>query len=183
MKTIKQIADELGVTKAALQKRMGREPLRTSLSPYIDIRNGTKYITKDGESLINKVYADTMDKGKDASIDRGIDNHGQSELYKILKNELEGKNQQIRDLNARLAETTAALLAAQQTVNAEQLLHGGTISKQLTGFSLDGRGAPAPEEAHGSEERNIIPTPATASLTEEEPAKLGFIAYVLKYFQ
>ena len=40
--------------------------------------------------------------------------------------------QQIRELNARLAEVSSALVAAQQTAQAAQALHAGTIQQQLT---------------------------------------------------
>ncbi|MCL2287770.1 MAG: hypothetical protein FWC33_01105 [Candidatus Bathyarchaeota archaeon] len=51
-------------------------------------------------------------------------------LIDMLKAELDIKNEQIKNLNSRLAETTQALLVAQQTTQAEQLLHSKTM---LTG--------------------------------------------------
>jgi len=73
MKTIKQIADEIGVSKQALQKRMAREPFFTVLKPYIKIENGTKYINQTGLSYIKSIYS------KNASdivnlYDKSIDN-------------------------------------------------------------------------------------------------------------
>ena len=49
----------------------------------------------------------------------------------VKNNELDIKNEQIRELNARLAESNAALVAAQQMAQAEQMLHAGTMQKQL----------------------------------------------------
>ena len=46
--------------------------------------------------------------------------------------QLEVKDKQIEELNARLAEVAAALVAAQQTAQAAQALHAGTIQRQLT---------------------------------------------------
>lgn len=43
------------------------------------------------------------------------------------------KDKQIEELNARLAESSAALVAAQQTAQAAQALHAGTIQQQLAG--------------------------------------------------
>lgn len=198
MKTVKQIADELGVTKAALQKRISREPLRTSLAPYIDTRNGTKYISDIGERLIISLITQAMDTPINLSIDKNIDSVGQNELYIILKNELDSKNQQlavkdkqIQDLNARLAESntalehvSAALTTAQRTAEAAQALHAGTIQSnhQLTGFTLehDNHATHEPEAASSGE---TPPQPATPGSTEEEPIKKGFIAYLLEYFQ
>ena len=60
------------------------------------------------------------------------------------KNEqLEVKDKQIGELNARLAEVSSALVTAQQTAQAAQVLHAGTIQQQLT----SGNAAEEPEEA------------------------------------
>ena len=60
-------------------------------------------------------------------------------LISMLQKELDSKNKQlevkdkqIEELNARLAEVAAALVAAQQTAQAAQALHAGTIQQQLT---------------------------------------------------
>ena len=42
------------------------------------------------------------------------------------------KNEQIRELNARLAECSTALLAAQETARAAKALHAGTIQQKLS---------------------------------------------------
>ena len=44
---------------------------------------------------------------------------------------------QIKELNERLSECSAALLAAQQTAQAAQALHAGTIQQQLTDGAAD----------------------------------------------
>ena len=46
--------------------------------------------------------------------------------------QLSAKDEQIRELNARLAECSTALLAAQETARAAQALHAGTIQQQLS---------------------------------------------------
>jgi len=56
MKTTKQIADEIGVSRQAVQKRISKEPLNTKLLPYIKIKKGIKYIDETGEDLIKSVY-------------------------------------------------------------------------------------------------------------------------------
>lgn len=40
------------------------------------------------------------------------------------------KDKQITELNARLSECSAALVAAQQTAQAAQALHAGTLQQQ-----------------------------------------------------
>lgn len=54
----------------------------------------------------------------------------------MLQKELDRKNEQlavkdkqIEELNARLAEVSLALVAAQQTAQAAQALHAGTIQQ------------------------------------------------------
>ena len=49
------------------------------------------------------------------------------------KNEqLEVKHKQIEELNARLADVSSALVAAQQTAQVAQALHAGTLQQRLT---------------------------------------------------
>lgn len=52
-------------------------------------------------------------------------------VIEMLRKELETKNKQIEDLNARLAEVSSALVMAQQTAQAAQALHAGTIQQQF----------------------------------------------------
>jgi len=134
MKTIKQLADEIGVTKAALQKRISRGGLYSRLSPYISVENGTKYIDNDGELIIKESFENKPAvKSVDTSTDAGTDGHTRETPPEIqaLVNQLAIKDKQIDDLNARLAESNAALVSAQQTLQAEQALHAGTIQTKL----------------------------------------------------
>ena len=125
MKTIKQIAGEIGVSKQAVQKRIAREPLHTKLAPYISIHGDTKYINELGESLIKTAFL-ARNKGEGMGMDiptnKGIDTI--DTLISMLQLELEAKNKQIEDL-------TAALLAAQQNAAAAQALHAGTMQNQM----------------------------------------------------
>ena len=64
-----------------------------------------------------------------------------------LQGQLEVKDRQIEELNARLAEVSAALLTAQQTAAAAQALHAGTIQQQLlTGEAGADQQGQEPEE-------------------------------------
>ena len=65
-------------------------------------------------------------------------------LISMLQKELDRKNEQlavkdkqIEELNARLAEVSSALVVAQQTAQAAQALHAGTIRQQLTDGEAD----------------------------------------------
>ena len=54
------------------------------------------------------------------------------DTIEALQGQLTVKDRQIEELNARLAEISSALLAAQQTAAAAQALHAGTIKQQLS---------------------------------------------------
>jgi len=132
VKTIKQIADEIGTTKQAVQKRISREPLCTSIQPYIWTENGTKYIDETGEDLIKQVYEKTVptDKTMDKSIDN---NHGEDNiLYQILKAELEAKNEQLAEKDRQIERLTDTVKAQAQSINADRHNElAGTLQMQL----------------------------------------------------
>lgn len=141
MKTIKQIADEMGVSKQAVQKRIAREPLCTSIQPYISTNAGTKYIEDTGITLIKAAFSAAGPTTQ--SIPVHTDKKETMDiLVSMLQKELDrkdsqlaAKDRQITDLSAQLAATTDALLAAQKTIDNEQLLHARTM-KQLPAPSL-----------------------------------------------
>ena len=113
-KTIKQIADEIGVSKQTVYKRY-KGKLYTVCAPYAHTEQGVLYIEEQGETLIKQ---DFLQK-EYSTID-------------TLQGQLAIKDKQIEELNARLAEVSSALVAAQQTAQAAQALHAGTIQQQLT---------------------------------------------------
>lgn len=55
-KTVKQIADEIGVSKQAVQQKMKKEPLSTNLKKLSAMVDGVIYIDADGESLIKSAF-------------------------------------------------------------------------------------------------------------------------------
>ena len=127
MKTIKQIADEIGVSKTAVRKHLTSE-VKTKFAETV---SGTIYINDTGERLIKSAFEQKEPQTKFAGVSANQFAEV-STLVSILQGELEIKNEQIRELNNRLAESNAALVAAQQTAQAAQMLHAGTIQKQLT---------------------------------------------------
>lgn len=162
MKTIKQIADEIGVTKQALQKRLTREPLKSCLYPYIDTKSGTKYIALEGEKLIRAAFgADTPTAASiPVSIPTGTDvDSAVYSAFEALREQLQVKDAQLMEKDKQLAivqqaltDTTAALRAAQQTAQAAQALHAGTIHQQITdGAEQSEITALGPADREGSE--------------------------------
>ena len=128
MKTIRQIADEIGVSKQAVYKRY-KGKLHTVCAPYAHTVQGVLYLSEQAETLIahtersiGAVQEQSQEAGVVAVLQATID---------TLQGQLSVKDQQIEELNARLAEVSSALLAAQQTAVAAQALHAGTMKQQL----------------------------------------------------
>ena len=137
MKTIRQIADELGVSKQAVYKRF-KGKLHTVCAPYAHTEQGVLYLSEQGETLIKQdflqddrsngahTYAHTErsigavpEQGQDAGLMAVL----QATIV-TLQDQLEVKDRQIEQL-------TSALVAAQQTAAAAQALHAGTMKQQL----------------------------------------------------
>jgi hypothetical protein len=118
-KTIKEIAEEIGVSKQAIFKRMKRQPLSTSLQGLTTTVDGRLTVSVDGEKLIKQAFMrsepsttvnqlmeevdglvdapSTKPEEKTAEVD------DQNALYEILKMELQAKNEQIAALQMELS--------------------------------------------------------------------------------
>jgi predicted ArsR family transcriptional regulator len=112
-KTIKQIADELGVSKTAVRKKMTDE-IKNQFSETI---GNTVYISEQGEDLIKSAFLKTNEN-------QVSDNQSETvcTLVSMLQKELDIKNKQIEVQAATIESLTTALAAA-------QALHAGTIQQ------------------------------------------------------
>lgn len=136
MKTVRQIADELGVSKTAVSKQIANLGLRSSLR-----KNGNQFaIDEQQETLIKQAFSEKTqtENANQSQTKTQTENLKVGDLVCVLQatidtlqGQLEVKDQQIEELNARLAEVSSALLAAQQTAVAAQALHAGTMKQQL----------------------------------------------------
>mgnify|MGYP000727245582 CR=1 FL=1 len=131
MKTIRQIADEIGVSKQTVYKRY-KGKLHTVCAPYAHTEQGGLYIEEQGETLIKQdflqkecsvgahTYAHT--ERSNGEVLEQSENVGVIAVLQTTIDTLQGqlaiKDKQIEDLNARLSESNAALVAAQQTAQA-----------------------------------------------------------------
>ena len=150
MKTIRQIADEIGVSKQAVFKKIKREPLSTSLQGLTATVDGKLMVEVDGEKLIKQAFseiapsttdnqltvvdglvdgASTPNAEKTAEVD-GVISVLQATID-TLQGQLEVKDRQIEQQAQTITRLTDALAAAQQTAAAAQALHAGTIQQQL----------------------------------------------------
>ena len=146
MKTIREIADEIGVSKQAVYKRY-KGKLHTVCAPYAHTEQGVLYLSEQAETLIKQDFLKD-DRSNGAHTERSIGAVPEQSqeagvvavlqaTIDMLQGQLAVKDRQIEELNARLAEVSSALLAAQQTAATAQALHAGTIKQQLS----DGSGA------------------------------------------
>jgi len=164
-KTLRQIAEELGVSKQTVYKRY-KGKLHTVCAPYAHTEQGVLYIEEQGETLIKQDFLQN-----DRSIGAHTDAHTERSngaaqeqpqdsgivavlqtTIDTLQGQLAVKDKQIEELNARLAEVSSALVMAQQTAQAAQALHAGTIRQQLT----SGDAAEEPEEPPAEERRGWL---------------------------
>lgn len=148
-KTIKEIADELGVEKQKVYRYIKRHRISEAHQ-----RSGAKYYDEAAEILIKQGFSSqTASSEAHHEAHQNCINEAVNEaVIDMLRKELEIKNEQIRELNARLAEVSSALVAAQQTAQAAQALHAGTIRQQLT----SGDAAEEPEETTTEERRGWL---------------------------
>lgn len=149
MKTIRQIADELGVSKQAVFKKIKNEPLSTSLQGLMETVDGRLTVSVDGEKLIKQAFSkgwkqcavDDSSTKVDApsttsSLTSSLMSDGVVSVLQTtidtLQEQLAVKDRQIEQQAQTITQLTEALSAAQQAVSAAQALHAGTIQQQLT---------------------------------------------------
>lgn len=144
MKTIRQIADELGVSKQAVYKRF-RGKLHTVCAPYAHTEQGVLYLEEQGETLIKQdflqddrsvgAHTDTHTERSNGAV---LEQGQQADLMAVLQatidtlqGQLEVKDRQIEQQAQTITRLSDALIAAQQTAAAAQALHAGTMHQQL----------------------------------------------------
>lgn len=140
MKTIRQIADEIGVSKTAVNKQIANLGLRSGLR-----KNGNQFaIDEHQEALIKQAFSEKSqteieNQSQTKSQTKSqTENHEVSDLVCVLQatidtlqGQLEVKDRQIEQQAQTITRLTDALAAAQQTAVAAQALHAGTIQQQL----------------------------------------------------
>ena len=132
-KTIRQIADEIGVSKTAVSKQIANLGLRSGLR-----KNGNQFaIDEQQEALIKQAFFEkTQTEIENQSQTKTqTENHEVGDLVlratiDTLQGQLEVKDRQIEQQAKTITRLTDALTAAQQTVQAAQALHAGTMHQQ-----------------------------------------------------
>ena len=106
MKTIRQIADEIGVSKTAVNKQIANLGLRSGLR-----KNGNQF---------------AIDEHQEALIKQAFSEKSQTEIENQTQTKSQTENHEVSS-----CATAAAANLAQQTAAAAQALHAGTIQQQL----------------------------------------------------
>ena len=137
MKTIREIADEIGVSKQAVFKKIKREPLSTSLQGLTSTVDGRLTVSVDGEKLIKQAFSagtpSTNHQPVDGQVDGPVDGliAVLQATIDTLQGQLEVKDRQIEQQAQTITRLSDALVAAQQTAVAAQALHAGTMQRQF----------------------------------------------------
>ena len=136
MKTIRQIADEIGVSKTSVNKQIANLGLRSGLR-----KNGNQFaIDEHQEALIKQAFSEKSQTEieNQSQTKTQTENHEVGDLVCVLQatidtlqGQLEVKDRQIEQQAQTITRLTDALAAAQQTAVAAQALHAGTIQQQL----------------------------------------------------
>ena len=146
MKTIRQIADEIGVSKTAVNKQIANLGLRSGLR-----KNGNQFaIDEHQEALIKEAFSEKSQTeiANQTQTKTQTENHEVSDLVCVLQATIDTLQGQLEVKDRQIEKLTEALVAAQQTAAAAQALHAGTIQQQLlTGEA--GADQPEPEQKRG----------------------------------
>jgi len=131
VKTIKQIADEIGVSKQAIFYRMKRPPLSNTLRSLTTKLDGILMVSFDGEKLIKQAFSENTVKDfgdkepskENGAFDGSLDGSLDGEIVRLLQDNVALLQEQLRVKDGQLAEKDKLLAAALEALRAEQLLH------------------------------------------------------------
>lgn len=134
MKTIKELADELGVSKTAIRKYMTQEfreaHTQTTTGNIIEI-------DEDGCKLLAETIKKPQETGGN-QFPKTSANTGLQEEIAFLRSQLEAKDhqleakdRQLESKDAQIASLTAALENTTASLQAAQALHAGTMKEML----------------------------------------------------
>ena len=144
MKTIRQIADEIGVSKQAVFKKIKREPLSTSLQGLTATVDGRLMVEVDGEKLIKQAFSEiapsTTTNRLTGAVDGLVDAPSTKNEEKmaevdgvisVLKATIDTLQGQLEVKDRQIEQQAQTIIRLTDTLAAAQALHAGTIQQQL----------------------------------------------------
>lgn len=142
MKTIKQIADELNVSKQAVYKRY-KGKLYTEVHPYTHTDKGIVYIDEHGENIIKKDFLKDR-PGTTGADTEHIQGYGGADKEYMPTQIFDTLNKTIELLQNQLKEKDKQIEELHNIINTNQHLQAGTIQR-LTAPKKEEPGADAVE--------------------------------------
>lgn len=123
MSTIKELAETCGVSEQAIRKWCARNQVAKDVAQryIIDKTTETAILQHYGKDTRNQVAQPTETSCETSET--------MKEIIEILRKELEAKDKQIESLQHSLDRTTAALVSAQESIKAAQLLQANSEQK------------------------------------------------------
>lgn len=129
MKTTKQIADGLGVSKQQVYRYIKKHCINEAHQ-----ENGVKYYDETAESLIAQGFS--QNTASSEAVQKHINDTVIDAVVAMLQKELDAKNKQIADqaeqLKAKdeqIKNLTSSIDNLTTSLQAEQALHGGTMKQ------------------------------------------------------
>ena len=123
MSTIKELAETCGVSEQAIRKWCARNQVAKDVAQryIIDKTTETAILQHYGKDTRNQVAQPTETSCETSET--------MKEIIEMLRKELEAKDKQIESLQHSLDRTTAALVSAQESIKAAQLLQANREQK------------------------------------------------------
>lgn len=123
MSTIKELAETCGVSEQAIRKWCARNQVAKDVAQryIIDKNTETAILQHYGKDTRNQVAQPTETSCETSET--------MKEIIEMLRKELEAKDKQIESLQHSLDRTTAALVSAQESIKAAQLLQANSEQK------------------------------------------------------
>lgn len=135
MKTIAEIATDIGVSRQAVHKKIKQEPLSISLQKFISTKGNTVYIEFEGEKLIKSAFSKLKPSTKivDEMTTQFIESLQEqikslTEQNKDFREQLNQERQHNREQADKITELAAELA---KLANNAQHLHAGDIIPRL----------------------------------------------------
>jgi len=123
-KTIRQIADDLGVSKQAVQQKIKKEPLASALRQFKTMNGNTIVIEEQGITLINVAFSTSENDKQTTTND--------NDIVEFLKEQLREKDRQLAEKDKHISELIATNKAQAQSINADRHVElAGAIHQQL----------------------------------------------------
>jgi len=118
MKTILQIATEIGVTKQAVFYRMKRPPLSNALQSLTTKENGVLMVSFDGETLIKSAFHIETVKSFVVKEPSKENTFFDGEIIKLLQDNILILQEQLKIKDKQIEELTATVRIQAESMNA-----------------------------------------------------------------